>query len=67
MKKNKRPFGKFILVALFVILILPVLTGKIYLYKAVVYNFAGIDDYTIFDNHTIPASQPVPWRISPQQ
>ena len=66
MKKNKRPFGKFILVALFVILILPVLTGKIYLYKAVVYNFAGIDDYTIFDNHTIPASQPVPWRISPQ-
>ena len=66
MKKNKRPFGKFILVALLFVLILPVLTGKSYLYKAVVYNFAGIDDYTIFDNHTIPASQPVPWLISAQ-
>jgi len=66
MKKNKRPLGKFILVALLVVLILPVLTGKSYLYKAVVYNFAGIDDYTIFDNHSIPASQPVPWRFSAQ-
>lgn len=64
MKKNKQRPGKFILIALLFILILPVLTGKTYLYKAVVYNFAGVDDYTIFDNHTIPAIQPVPWRIS---
>ena len=66
MEKNKRRPGKFILVAVLVVLILPMLTGKTYLYKAVVYNFAGIDDYSIFDNHTIPASQPVPWRLSPQ-
>ena len=66
MKKNRRRPGKFILVAVLVVLILPMLTGKTYLYKAVVYNFAGIDDYSIFDNHTIPASQPVPWRLSPQ-
>ncbi len=64
MKKNKQRPVKFILIALFVILILPVLTGKTYLYKAVIYNFAGVEDYTIFDNHTIPATHPVPWRFS---
>jgi CubicO group peptidase (beta-lactamase class C family) len=64
MKKNKQRPGKFILIAVFVILILPVLTGKTYLYKAVIYNFAGVEDYTIFDNHTIRATHPVPWRFS---
>ena len=64
MKKNKQRPGKFILIAVLAVLILPALTGKAYLYKAVVYNFAGVDDYTIFDNHTIPATQPVPWRLS---
>ena len=66
MKKNKQRPGKIFLVAVLVILILPVLTGKTYLYKAIVYNFAGVDDYAIFDNHTVPASQPVPWRHSSQ-
>ncbi|HRN55522.1 MAG TPA: serine hydrolase [Agriterribacter sp.] len=47
-----------------VALALPVLTGKTYLYKAVVYNFAGIDDYTIFNNRPVQAAQPVPWRFS---
>lgn len=64
MKKNKQRPGKFILIAVLAVLILPALTGKAYLYKAVVYNFAGVDDYTIFDNRTIPATQPVPWRLS---
>ena len=64
MKKNKNRFAKFIIVAVFVILVLPVLIGKTYLYKAIVYNFAGIDDYTIFDNRSVPAAQPVPWRFS---
>ncbi|HTN06392.1 serine hydrolase [Agriterribacter sp.] len=64
MKKNKNRSAKFILIALLVILVLPVLTGKTYLYKAIVYNFAGIDDYTIFNNRSVPAAQPVPWRLS---
>lgn len=64
MKKNKNRYAKFIIVAVFVILVLPVLIGKTYLYKAIVYNFAGIDDYTIFDNRSVPAAQPVPWRFS---
>ena len=64
MKKNKNRFAKFIIVAVLVILVLPVLIGKTYLYKAIVYNFAGIDDYTIFDNRSVPAAQPVPWRFS---
>jgi len=64
MKKNKNRFAKFIIVAVLVILVLPVLIGKTYLYKAIVYNFAGIDDYSIFDNRSVLAVQPVPWRFS---
>ena len=64
MKKNKNRFAKFIIVAVLVILVLPVLIGKTYLYKAIVYNFAGIDDYSIFDNRSVLAAQPVPWRFS---
>lgn len=64
MEKNKNRFAKFIIVAVLVILVLPVLIGKTYLYKAIVYNFAGIDDYTIFDNRSVSAAQPVPWRFS---
>ena len=64
MEKNKNRFAKFIIVAVFVILVLPVLIGKTYLYKAIVYNFAGIDDYSIFDNRSVLAVQPVPWRFS---
>ena len=64
MEKNKNRFAKFIIVAVLVILVLPVLIGKTYLYKAIVYNFAGIDDYSIFDNRSVLAVQPVPWRFS---
>ena len=64
MKKNKNRFAKFIIVAVLVILVLPVLIGKTYLYKAIVYNFAGIDDYSILDNRSVLAVQPVPWRFS---
>jgi CubicO group peptidase (beta-lactamase class C family) len=40
-----------------------VVTGKTYLYKAVWYNFADIDDYKIFDNTPVPATDPVDWAI----
>lgn len=64
MKKNKLRAVKFSLVIIAAVLMLPVLTGKAYLYKAVAYNFANIDDYTIFDNHAVPAANPVPWALS---
>jgi len=38
-----------------------VVSGKTYLYKAVWYNFADIDDYKIFDNSTVKANAPVEW------
>lgn len=37
------------------------ISGKTYLYKAVWYNFADIDDYKIFDNNIIPANNPAEW------
>ncbi len=39
-------------------------TGKTYLFKAIYYNFAGIDDYKIFDNNTVPAGNAQPWPVS---
>jgi len=36
-------------------------TGKMYLFKAVWHNFADIDDYKIFTNNTVKTGQPKPW------
>jgi len=42
-----------------------IVTGKVYFYKALVYNFADVDDYKIFANNTISKSEtPLPWKIS---
>src|SRR5207344_481660 len=38
--------------------------GKTYLFKAVYYNFAGIDDYKIFDNNTVKNGPGQPWPVS---
>ncbi|RYY56256.1 MAG: class C beta-lactamase-related serine hydrolase [Chitinophagaceae bacterium] len=39
------------------------ITGKTYLFKAVYYNFAGIDDYKIFTNDTVHVAGPQPWLV----
>jgi CubicO group peptidase (beta-lactamase class C family) len=41
-----------------------VVSGKTYLFKAVWYNFAGIDDYKIFTNNTVVTGTPQPWHTS---
>jgi CubicO group peptidase (beta-lactamase class C family) len=42
--------------------IILILTGKMFFYKALLYNFANIDDNKIFDQRTIQKStQPQPW------
>jgi CubicO group peptidase (beta-lactamase class C family) len=41
-----------------------VISGKTYLFKAVVYNFANIDDYKKFSNNTVNNGMPQPWHIS---
>jgi len=40
------------------------ISGKTYLFKAVYYNFAGIDDYKIFDNNTVKNGPGQPWPLS---
>lgn len=64
MKKNKKPYGRLILLIAVILLLLPLVTGYRYLYKAVFYNFAGIDDYEIFDNNVVSTGTPVPWQLS---
>jgi len=40
------------------------ISGKTYLFKAVIYNFANIDDYKKFTNNTVTVSTPQPWKVS---
>ena len=40
------------------------LSGRTYLFKAVVYNLANIDDYKKFSNHTVGIAKPQPWKVS---
>jgi hypothetical protein len=39
-------------------------SGKTYLFKAIWYNFAAIDDYKHFPNDTVATARPQPWAIS---
>ena len=40
------------------------LSGKTWVYRALVYNYVNIDDYRIFEQRLIPASAPRPWPYS---
>jgi len=51
-----------VLIALFSVYAL--ISGKTYLFKAVIYNFANIDDYKKFTNNTVTVSTPQPWKVS---
>lgn len=63
-----KKFFKVILLFLLSIIVLlttyAFATGKTYLFKAIWYNFAGIDDYKIFDNNTVAAGNAQPWPVS---
>jgi CubicO group peptidase (beta-lactamase class C family) len=39
-------------------------SGKTYVYRALFYNFADIDDNRIFEERVIPATAPQPWPLS---
>lgn len=41
-----------------------VVSGKTFLFKAAYYNFANIDDYEKFSNHTVATGTPQPWSQS---
>jgi CubicO group peptidase (beta-lactamase class C family) len=40
------------------------ISGRTYLFKAVIYNFANIDDYKKFSNNTVSTGKPQPWQVS---
>ena len=54
--------GLLLLLALLSILAL--VTGRTYLFKAVAYNFADIDDYKVFSNNEVASGSPQPWFLS---
>jgi CubicO group peptidase (beta-lactamase class C family) len=63
----KKFFKRFFLFLFLIILLFSgyaIVTGKTYLFKAVYYNFAGIEDYKIFSNDTIATSTPQPWSFA---
>jgi CubicO group peptidase (beta-lactamase class C family) len=63
-----KKFFKWILLFLLLLIIVfttyAFSTGRSYLFKAVWYNFAGIDDYKIFDNNTVAAGTAQPWPVA---
>lgn len=68
MKKFIKKFFIRLFLFLFSIIVIfsayAIISGKTYLFKAVYYNFAGIDDYKIFSNDTVKVSVAQPWPVS---
>ncbi|QQR96267.1 MAG: hypothetical protein IPJ93_06495 [Bacteroidota bacterium] len=58
---------KIIKYLLFILLITTVVlaaTGKLYYYKALVYNFVDIDDLNLFHNREVKNGTGMPWNVS---
>jgi len=55
---------KGLIVLFFAFSLFAFISGKTYLFKAVWFNFANIDDYKIFENDTVKIGQPQPWAMS---
>jgi len=64
MKKFLKRTGIVILTIIVLFSAFALITGRIYLFKAVWYNFANIDDYKIFTNDTVNIAAPKPWKES---
>ncbi|MFI5128681.1 MAG: serine hydrolase domain-containing protein [Chitinophagales bacterium] len=64
MKKFIKVFFLFIFILLAICTGYAIISGKTYLFKAVWYNFAGINDYKIFSNDTVHTSLAQPWALS---
>lgn len=64
MKKILRYFLYTILLLLVIFSGYAVVSGKTYLFKAVWYNFADIDDYEKFTNNTVTTGTHQPWALA---
>jgi len=63
MKKFLKRTAQVILAIIIIFSAYALVTGKLYLFKAVWYNFANIDDYKIFTNNTVKAGTGKPWQV----
>jgi len=61
MKKFIRGFLYFLLLLVVVFCAYAFISGRTYLFEAVWYNFADIDDYEKFTNNTVVTGNPQPW------
>lgn len=57
-------FGKIILWSFVAANLYLLLSGKTWVYKALVYNYVNIDDYLIFEQRDIAAGKEHPWPVS---
>jgi CubicO group peptidase (beta-lactamase class C family) len=64
MKKLFRFILYFVVLVTAVLSIYAVASGRTYLFKAVWYNFADVDDYEKFTNNTVTTGEPQPWRTA---
>ena len=63
----KKFFRRLLYTLLFIIVVFAgyaLVTGKTWMFKEIVYNFADIDDYKIFSNNTVTIGRPQPWALS---
>jgi CubicO group peptidase (beta-lactamase class C family) len=65
MKKFFKVLFIFLLTVIILFSAFAVVSGKTYLFKAVYYNFAGIDDYKIFANNEVAKGDPQAWPVLP--
>ncbi|MES2005980.1 MAG: serine hydrolase [Bacteroidota bacterium] len=59
-----KKIGQFLLIIILLFSAYALISGKTYLFKAVLYNFANIDDYQKFSNNTVAVGNPQPWAVS---
>lgn len=64
MKKFLRAFVYVLLTIILVFSAYAFISGRTYLFEAVWYNFADIDDYKKFSNNTVTTGEPQPWALA---
>ncbi|MEP7168706.1 MAG: serine hydrolase [Bacteroidota bacterium] len=60
-----KKIGKWFLILFLLINVVLFFTGKLYYWKAIVYNFADIDDLNIFPSRIVKADSHKDWALSP--
>lgn len=64
MKKILKRLIFGIVLLLVVLSLFAIATGRTYLFKAITYNFANVDDYEIFSNNEVPINKRQAWAVS---